>query len=223
MFQPKKKLKVSNGEAKAMPSKPDLTRDGTLIMDEPQQTNDSMILSAPAQDAGNLAILALDDDDDNDEDMTSLAMIPRHLLNGHGYNMQFDDKASVIQYEMEKVSQSIIDKMSDPVNELGKFIQTLSVNKSIAMELGVDSDNDDDNKEDGDEPRNNKFMHQMKKINREKEKWQELLSENWHISKQNKSLVPLIRFLSQIFSPPDFNHIMPLCITLYVFVCICSY
>ena len=121
-------MKLSNGHG----AKPDLTSNGTLIMDEPQQNT----ASAPAQHDTNLSILALDDDD-NDEDMTSLAMIPRYLLNGHAYNLHFEDKSSIIQYEMERVSQQLIEKMSDPVNELGKFIQTLSVNKSISMESNL--------------------------------------------------------------------------------------
>ena len=119
------------------------------------------------------------------------------------------------------MSQQLIDKMSDPVNELGKFIQTLSVNKSISMELDVDDDNMDDDNKENQGSQNIDFIQGMKEINREKEKWQELLSENWHISKQNKSLVPLIRFLYQILSPPDFNHIMPLC-NISCFVCTCS-
>merc|ERR1712130_118304 len=41
--------------------------------------------------------------------------------------LQFKDKSSMIQYEMERISIALIDKMSDPVEELGKFIQSLSV------------------------------------------------------------------------------------------------
>jgi len=108
--------------------------------------------------------------------------------------LQFKDKSSMIQYEMERISIALIDKMSDPVEELGKFIQSLSVNTNYIKE-------DDDSL---------LFLNGYKMINEQRQKWQSALCENWYLSKQTKSLIPLIRFLYQILSPPDFNHIFPM-------------
>merc|ERR1719361_1676596 len=95
----------------------------------------------------------------------------------------------MMQYELEQVSRRLIDKMSDPVDELGTFIQSLSISNKLAVEEQV-----------------------AQRINEQRQQWQEALFENWHTSKQTQSLIPLIRFLCQILATPDhsFDHILPM-------------
>lgn len=139
-----------------------LSPNGTLIMDP----ND-IAINEINDDVG---ILALHDDIGS---VSSISCV------GYKEYPVFKSKSGMIQYEMETISQKLIDKMNDPVDELGKFIQTLSVDIS------------------------------QNTVNKQRQNWQNLLCENWYLSKQTKTLIPLIRFLYQILSPPDFNHILP--------------
>lgn len=122
-------------------------------------------------------ILALDHDE---ESLTGYSADTSHRI-------KFKSRSAMMQYELEIVSQRLIDTMSDPVDELGTFIQSLSVSDKLAVE-----------------------DHIAAQINEQRQKWQKSLFENWHTSKQTKSLIPLIRFLCQILAEPDFHHILPL-------------
>lgn len=122
-------------------------------------------------------ILALDHDE---ESLTGYCADTAHRVS-------FKDRPAMMQYELEAVSQRLIDAMSDPVDELGTLIQSLSVNDQLAVE-----------------------DHVALRINEQRLSWQRALFENWHTSKQTKSLIPLIRFLCQILAAPDFHHTLPL-------------
>ena len=147
-------------------------------------------------------ILALDEEEEAEEaeaDAVRVSVAAEHMmLSGYTgfksyHSVKFKDKASMIQFEMETVSQRLIDKMSDPVDELGTFIQSLSLNHRVSE--------DDDS---------------ALLVNEQRQVWQRSLFENWHTSKQTKSLIPLIRFLCQILCPPDFNHVLPLSLNLKI-------
>eukprot|EP01083_Nonionella_stella_P032127 87904_1 len=115
-----------------------------------------------------------------DEDMMDVTVI---YASSSGRKHDFNDKPSMIQYEMQRITELLMDQMSgDPLDDLGLFIQSLSINNH----------------------------NQRLCINEERQKWQKLLNQNWFLSKQTKSLVPLIRFLFGILSRNDFNHILPM-------------
>eukprot|EP01084_Bolivina_argentea_P156753 273176_1 len=143
-----------------------------------------------------------DNDNDNDENMVDLITnISMHIpssYNLYGKDIEFSCKEEIIEYEMGRVTNKLIDVLSgDPLDELGKFIQTLSVSNNMNMNMN--------NKQ-----MDMQFINEYTNINEQRIKWQNLLNENWFLSKQTKSLIPLIRFLYQILSQLNFNHILPM-------------